>query len=172
MELIQSLTAIEKLAAEKEAENDLFRQFLKEENPVTIDAHIAFLNKSISPQIDCTACGNCCRNLMINIEDAYVKKLADRLNLTEAMFLHRYVEKGETLMIFNQVPCHFLQDCKCTVYEDRPVDCRRFPNLDEPGFQTRLFASFSHYRICPIIFNVLEGLKTSMGFTSKGLDEE
>lgn len=164
MEIIQSLAVIEAIYNDKEDENEQFRNYLKLADPEEIDAHIATLNNIITPQIDCTTCGNCCRNLMINIEDEYVEKLANRLNLTEAVFLQRYVEKGETLMVFNQVPCHFLHDCKCTVYEDRPSDCRRFPNLDVPGFQTRLFATFSHYRICPIIFNVVEGLKTSMGF--------
>ncbi len=64
----------------------------------------------------------------------------------------------------NAIPCHFLNGKACTVYEIRPDECRNFPQLDRVGFTTRMFGTFSHYGMCPIIFNVVEQLKTAIHF--------
>lgn len=67
-------------------------------------------------------------------------------------------------MVLNTVPCHFLCEKKCTIYEDRFDECRNFPALDQPGISNRLFATLMHYGMCPIIFNVMEELKTTSSF--------
>ena len=65
----------------------------------------------------------------------------------------------------NKIPCHFLHENKCTVYEARPTECREFPGLHKPGFIKRSFATFMHYGRCPIIFNVIEALKKELNVT-------
>jgi Fe-S-cluster containining protein len=130
-----------------------------------LDDLTASINSEVAPQIDCTACGACCRNLMIHVTPAENKRIADTLNMSTEAFEEQYVESGSSgTQIINAVPCHFLCDSKCRVYEQRYADCRAFPNLDQPRFKTRLFATLMHYGMCPIIFNVIEELKQQTQF--------
>jgi Fe-S-cluster containining protein len=161
-----SLKNIATYASEHEDDNETFRIWLKRQDSKKIDGLVHRLNKEIEPQIDCTTCGNCCSQLMINVEDAAVERLSERLGITQKTFLSRYVEKGGYMQVFNKVPCHFLADCKCTVYEHRPSACRDFPSLHQPNFNSRLFATFMHYSICPIIYNVVERLKEDSGYNN------
>jgi hypothetical protein len=67
-------------------------------------------------------------------------------------------------MIMNSIPCGFLSENKCTVYEKRFDECREFPHLHKDNFKGRLFGTLIHYAMCPIIFNVVEELKKATGF--------
>ena len=57
-------------ARDKEAENLRFREILQQRDGATVDQMVFRLNKEVTPQIDCTKCGNCCKSLMINVDDA------------------------------------------------------------------------------------------------------
>lgn len=160
--LPHSLAAI---AVEKQAENDEFRLFLKGGDGTELDEIVQRLDREISPLIDCTACGNCCKTLMIVVTDQEADRLAGRLQMPRDAFDGSYLEKGsQGMMIVNRMPCHFLADNKCTVYEDRFAGCREFPALHVAGFRERLFTTFMHYDRCPIIYNVIERLKQELHF--------
>lgn len=146
-------------------ENDAFRTFLSTHDEKEIDTLVARLNTEIAPQIDCTACGNCCKSLMVNINEAEATNLAAHLQLSRESFDTKYIEKGGNgMMLLNAIPCHFLNDNKCTVYEHRFEGCKEFPALHLPGFKRRAFTTFMHYDRCPIIFNVVERLKAELNF--------
>ncbi|WP_295199882.1 YkgJ family cysteine cluster protein [Sediminibacterium sp.] len=118
------------------------------------------LNKEITPRINCTDCGNCCRSLMINVSETEADRLSDHLNQPRIDFDKQYIEKGSNgMMIMNAVPCTFLNENKCTVYEYRFEGCREFPAMHLPGFSKRLFTTLMHYGRCPIIFNIVEEMK-------------
>ncbi|KAI9433771.1 hypothetical protein F5148DRAFT_1295358 [Russula earlei] len=169
--LQKDLSIIAALAVEKEEENDRFRVFLKSHEGEAIDHAVHDLNEAISAQIDCTTCGNCCKSLMVNINDAEADALSGYLYQSREEFDERYLEKGSNgLMIMNSMPCHFLDDNKCTVYEYRFSGCREFPALHLPDFNRRLFTTFMHYARCPIIFNVVEELKKEMGFLAESTE--
>ncbi|MFY7838983.1 MAG: YkgJ family cysteine cluster protein [Lacibacter sp.] len=70
-------------------------------------------------------------------------------------------------MILNKIPCHFLADNKCSIYEVRFAGCREFPALHLPQFNRRLFTVMMHYDRCPIIFNVMEELKSTTHFNAQ-----
>ena len=82
MHLITDLVKIKQIAEEKQAENDHFQSFLKNQNEEEIDLLIQGLNDSITPQIDCTKCGNCCKSLMIHITVEETDQLSDHLIVT------------------------------------------------------------------------------------------
>lgn len=159
--LLTDLTAIAINAEKNEAINLQFGELLKQKDPAEIDQLVFKLNDEITPQIDCTDCGNCCRSLMINVDNADATRLAEHLQLDKEAFYEKYVERSSqgSLAVMNTIPCHFLQENKCTVYEARPTECRVFPGLHNPGFTKRLFTIFMHYGRCPIIYNVVEKLK-------------
>lgn len=159
--LLSDLPLISANAKNNEAENIRLRELLQEKDSAEIDKIIFRLNDEITPQIDCTKCGNCCKSLMINVDDTDAARLSTHLNLEKDAFYNKYVERSSqgALSVMNAIPCHFLQENKCTVYEARPTECREFPGLHHAGFTKRLFAIFMHYDRCPIIYNVVERLK-------------
>jgi len=165
-QLQTNLVAILEISTQKEQENERFRGFLKYQNGEELDAKVHQLNEVVTPKIDCTACGNCCKSLMIVVDEKEADILSKHLNQTREVFDGKYVEQGNNgMMIINQMPCHFLSGNMCTVYEHRFVGCREFPAMHLPNFKERLFTTFMHYERCPIIFNIVEGLKIGYGFT-------
>ncbi len=160
-----NLTAIAASATKKQAENDAFGTYLKSASqPEIIDTLVNSLNDSVSQQVDCTVCGNCCKTLMINVTDGEADNLSNHLNKSRPEFDAQFLEKGSSMMVINKMPCHFLNNNKCTVYDYRFAGCREFPALHLPNFTKRLFTTFMHYDRCPIIYNVVEQLKIETGF--------
>jgi Fe-S-cluster containining protein len=167
LEIVTDLKIIQSNAIEKEESNDQFIAFLKQQSSIDIDRHVHALSERITPLIDCTKCGNCCRSLMIQVNEEEITRLSGRLNLPEETFISQYVEKGMgDQMILNTIPCHFLEDNSCRVYEDRFSGCREFPALHLPHITSRLFTIFMHYGRCPIIYNVIEALKERLNVRS------
>lgn len=123
------------------------------------------LDRHISPRINCTECGNCCKSLMVLIDDSEADRLSEHLGQSREAFDTEYLEKGSNgLMIMNRMPCPFLVERKCSIYEYRFEGCKEFPALHLPHFTRRLFTTFMHYERCPIIFNVVEQLKNELSF--------
>jgi uncharacterized protein len=153
------------LSGEKETENEAFVTFLKQQDGDVVDKLVVHLTNEIEPKIDCMLCGNCCKSLMINVTEPEAIRVAAHLNILVDDFKEKYVEIGITdRMIMKTIPCSFLDDKKCSIYENRFEGCREFPNLQAPNFTKRLFTTMMHYKRCPIIFNVVEGLKKEMEF--------
>ena len=166
MEIKTNLKEIGIIAKDKQEENDGFSLFLKKQSHSNIDSLVFRLNEEITPQIDCTQCGNCCKTLMIQVDPIELKHLSAALQMSEGEFEDAYIEKGcSGKMLINTIPCHFLSENKCSVYEHRFSSCREFPALHLPQITSRLFTIFMHYDRCPIIFNVIESLKQELSFT-------
>ncbi len=165
------------IAAHAEANaqlNDSFKVYLKQQPPAHIDALVQELNQRIEPQIDCKQCGNCCKSLLINVSNSEADALSTHLQRSRTDFDNTYLEKSSngSLMVMNAVPCAFLQQNSCSVYEHRFAGCREFPAMHLPQFTKRLFTTFMHYERCPIVFNVVEHLKTALHYTSEEPSEE
>ena len=82
----------------------------------------------------CTQCGDCCTGapgyVWVNREE--VNALAKRLEMDVEQFEKKYVRKIGIRMSLVEFPngdCVFFdgQSRKCTVYEDRPRQCRTWP---------------------------------------------
>ena len=164
-EIITDRDCISKSADENYEENVSFRAFLKQVDDTFLDEKVHHLNNIISPQIDCTKCGACCRQLMINVTDEEKIAVANHLNISPLQFKEDYLEESmQGKLIINTIPCHFLSDSKCSIYENRFSECRAFPHLHESNFKGRLFGTLVHYAMCPIIYNVIEQLKIDVAF--------
>lgn len=130
-----------------------------------VDILVHQINDRISSQIDCTQCGACCKTLMINVTEAEKESLAAHMQITAQQFKDDYLEESaEGQMIMHSIPCSFLSGNKCSVYKHRFEECREFPHLHKDNFKGRLFGTLMHYGKCPIIYNVVEELKTETGF--------
>ncbi|MEN9569898.1 MAG: hypothetical protein RL172_1129 [Bacteroidota bacterium] len=164
--IVTNLDTIKAIAATRQQEHDAFRIFIKNSNSQQIDELVHTLNNQITPQIDCTQCGNCCKSLMINVTPAEASSLATHLQTNLAGLKEKYLEESQQgQLVINQIPCHFLTGTRCSIYEQRFTECRDFPHLHKPNFANRLFGLLIHYAACPIIFNVIEALKIKTGFT-------
>lgn len=160
-----NLNNIAAKSVEKEKENIVFAAYLQQLNTKKIDATVFELEQRISPKISCTTCGNCCNTLMINVEEDEANQAATYLEISREKFDENYIEKSlGGKMLISKIPCHFLENNKCSIYPSRFAGCREFPALHLPQIQKRLFTIFMHYGRCPIIFNVMEGLKIEVGF--------
>jgi hypothetical protein len=83
-----------------------------------------------------------------------------RVNEFHSQFLADH-PKGEG-SVYRSRPCPVLQDNLCTVYDHRPGDCRSYPHLHKREFVFRMNQAFSNCFVCPIVFNVYEGLKREL----------
>ena len=165
LHIYSSPSHIQQLATELEEENDAFCHFLKNQDSSTIDRLVSKLNTLAEEAIDCTSCGNCCRTLMINVTAEEANRLSEHLAISRNDFDTTYLEKGEgSRMIMNTIPCSFLTENTCSVYDHRFEGCREFPGLHLPFFTKRLFTTFMHVARCPIIFTVVEQLKNELEF--------
>lgn len=141
-------------------------------NANQLDELVKPLAEIITPQIDCTACGACCRSLMINVTDTDAVRMADAVEMTTLDFKKEHLEESiGGQMIMKSIPCHFLADNQCTHYEHRFTECREFPHLHRKNFKGRLFGTLVHYAMCPIIYNVVEELKQVTGFKDQAPGE-
>lgn len=164
-ELITGLSNIKEIAEGNEMENDRFQSFIKQQDKEQTDRIVHQINKWVSDKIDCTQCGNCCRSLMINITVEEAEMLALKKGISLITIKEKYVEESlGGQLIINTIPCHFLEENRCTIYADRFTECRDFPHLHKPNFAGRLFSTMMYYSMCPIIFNVVEELKIKLGF--------
>jgi uncharacterized protein len=82
----------------------------------------------------CTGCGDCCTGapgyVWVNKDE--IAALAARLKMDVDRFEHKYVRRigiRKSLVEFPNGDCVFFdnQTRKCTVYEDRPRQCRTWP---------------------------------------------
>jgi uncharacterized protein len=168
------LVQLRVLAQEKEDENWRFRQFLKGQcdlEPEEIDRRVAAATERVWAGIDCTTCANCCREVRPTFSEEEAGRLAQRLEMAPQQFIESYLERtepgDENPWQTRTTPCPFLKDNRCSVYEDRPADCRGYPYLYEPEFVFRTMGMIERTSTCPIVYEVMEELKTSVGFTRR-----
>jgi Fe-S-cluster containining protein len=166
MKLGTDIQRIHQLAKEREDANWAFRCFLKGSDLSIgrIDRTVHDLYREVSREIDCTQCANCCKTVSPLLNPADVRRLAKRLDLSGDEFRSRFLAddpEGEGAG-FRTRPCPFLQDNLCTVYDHRPGGCRSYPHLHKREFVFRMNRAFSNCFVCPIVFNVYEGLKREL----------
>ena len=163
--MILDLSTIKQLGKKNLDANYRFRSFLKWKDIKRIDQTVHELFEFYSLKIDCTTCGNCCALLQPQILPKDLKALTLATNKTKADFKKEYIILDEDSdMRFKSSPCPFLENKKCTVYDQRPTDCKSYPHLQKMDFTTRLLGVIDNYSICPIVFNVFEDLKKDLKF--------
>lgn len=160
------INKIASMAVRKTDQNYRFRSFLKQQDEDKTDKMVQRLHARIASRIDCTLCGNCCEKLSPQVTDSEIQLLAGKENLSPADFESRFIEYDKLAdgKFLKDIPCRYLRDKKCTVYADRPENCQSYPHTQKPDFASRTLGVIANYAICPIVFNVYEGLKEEMGF--------
>jgi hypothetical protein len=148
----------QKTAAEKQK---TYKRLLERGNRNKMLQALPELHEEAFSKIDCLACANCCRNYSPRFKQPDIKRIAKRLRLKEGELIQRYLKlDGDGDFVVQSSPCPFLgTDNFCTIYEDRPSDCRRYPYTDEDVLLKRVALTLKNATVCPAVFSVLEALE-------------
>jgi Fe-S-cluster containining protein len=119
------------------------------------------LHEEAFENVDCLSCANCCRNYSPRFKTPDIKRISRVLKMREGEFIETYLrldEDGD--YVVKSAPCPFLgADNRCSIYDDRPSDCSRFPYTDEDVLLKRPAITLKNATFCPAVFYVLERLK-------------
>lgn len=162
------LSNIRMKAQQRVAENEDFKVFLKNFRVADVDRVVHVLSDDVSAHIDCTQCANCCKHLEPPVSQPEIATLAREATMEKAAFEEQFIGKEPSTGIefLKHQPCIFLKGNACTIYAVRPLSCADYPHLKQPHFKYRWKSVMANYRLCPIVFNVVEALKMKLGFTA------
>ena len=166
--MIIDLVQIRMLGEKKRDENQRFRRHLKSNSHS--DRILRRIAEDVEDQIDCLACGNCCKVATAVVSERDVERLARHLRIPRERFLADYtmqsVEEGLILRRTREAGCVFLDGTSCTVYDARPDTCQRFPHLvrGAGSIASRMWQLTDRATYCPIVYNSLEAFKEELGF--------
>ena len=166
--LITDIAHIEQASEAKEPDNLEFREFVRfdlELSDRRLNAIVGETTEQVWARIDCRTCANCCKTRHPVFSRAEVERIAAYLGMTVADLRARYFEVDHEVRKYTtrELPCPFLQENLCSIYEVRPSVCAGYPHLHR-NFRTRLWHTIDNAQTCPIVYNVLERLKGGLGF--------
>lgn len=167
-----NLDTIKAVAQKRKEENANFKIKLKGIPTKKVDELVRQLNDEVSAAIDCTVCGNCCKQLEPPVDQEEIERLAKTKNSDVEKFIEKYVGKevSTNIQFLKCQPCIFLEHTKCGVYEQRPASCADYPHLHRPNFKYRWKSVMANYAMCPIVFNVVEQLKLKLGYKKTSVE--
>jgi len=149
------LTNWEKKSGERQKE---YKRFLHRANKNKVLKRLPALNEEAFSKIDCLQCANCCKNYSPRFKTPDIKRISKHLKMRESDFIDTYLgvdDDGD--FVLKSLPCPFLGENNfCSIYEQRPSDCRRFPYTDEDVILKRQALTLKNSTFCPITYYVLE----------------
>ncbi len=165
--MVTNLVQIRRLGEQKREENGRLRVHLKTHNYV--ERKLKKLAQEIEDQTDCRQCANCCKVAEVELKERDIEKLARFMRLSTKSFIDQYTaldESGDRILKRTESGCVFLSGNDCTIYEERPETCQRFPNLirGDGTIPTRMWQFIDRATYCPIVYNSLEAFKDETGF--------
>jgi Fe-S-cluster containining protein len=147
----------EKRSAERQKD---YKNFLARVDKKTVLRNQQEFHEEAFEKINCLNCANCCKNYSPRFKTPDIKRISKLLRMKEGEFINTYLlldEEGD--YVTKSAPCPFLgSDNACSIYEDRPSDCARFPYTDEDVLYKRQALTLKNSTFCPIVYYVLERL--------------
>src|SRR4030095_11339457 len=150
----------EKKSAEKQK---IYKQFLQKTDKNRVLKQLPDLHDEASNKIDCLQCANCCKNYSPRFKTPDIKRISKHLKMKESVFIEKYlVVDADGDFVANIKPCPFLgADNYCSIYDQRPSDCHRFPYTNEDVFIKRQQLTLTNSSFCPLTYFVMEKLMES-----------
>lgn len=142
---------------------EIYKAWLRDDavNVPNIDVEAFDLTNKAYAQVDCLACGQCCRTTVTTFTIEDINKASKAIGISKKQFIQKYLFldlDGQYTTI--SVPCPFLNldDNKCKIYEARPHACSSFPHTDRKNFLARKKVHLENVKFCGITEYVLGGL--------------
>ena len=147
----------EKRSADRQKQ---YKSFLSRPDKNKLLKQLPELHEEAFSKVDCLQCANCCKNYSPRFKTPDIKRISKHLKMKEGVFIETYLKLDEDGdYVVKTKPCPFLgADNFCSIYEQRPSDCVRFPYTDEDVFFKRSALTLKNSSFCPIVFYVMEGL--------------
>jgi hypothetical protein len=147
----------EKRSAEHQKQ---YKQFLQRADKNKVLKKLPDLHEEAFAKIDCLECGNCCKSYSPRFKTTDIKRISKRLKMKEGDFIETYLRlDSDGDYVAKSAPCPFLgSDNYCSIYEERPSDCARYPYTDEDVLLKRPQLTLKNSTFCPIVHFVLEKL--------------
>ncbi len=143
----------------------LYRNFLQRAPKNAVLKVLPDLHEEAFSKVDCLQCANCCKHYSPRFKTPDIKRISRHLRMKESDFIETYLrldQEGD--YVVKSSPCPFLQgDNRCSIYEERPSDCERFPYTDEDVILKRQPLTLKNSEFCPITYYVLERLMETVG---------
>ena len=138
----------------------LYKQYLQRASKNKVLSQLPELHTEAFEKVDCLQCANCCKNYSPRFKTPDIKRISKHLQLRESDFIEKYLKVDEDGdFVVKSLPCPFLgADNFCSIYEQRPSDCQRFPYTDEDVIIKRQPLTLKNSTFCPITYYVLEKL--------------
>ena len=98
------------------------------------------INTDNGIRFECQGSGNCCisRNSygFVYLSKKDLKKLSNYFEISKTNFIKKYCDETHDFLHLkelkkNKGKCLFLKNKKCTVYKNRPIQCRTWPFWNE-----------------------------------------
>jgi uncharacterized protein len=137
-----------------------YKQFLQKADKKQVLKQLPDLHEEAFSKIDCLACGNCCKNYSPRFKTTDIKRISKHLKMKEGIFIEQYLRLDtDGDYVAKSAPCPFLgSDNYCSIYEERPGDCARYPYTDEDVLVKRPQLTQKNSTVCPAVHYVLEKL--------------
>ncbi len=152
-----NLQNFEKISGEHQKQ---YKNFLAKADKKKVLKELPELHEQAFEQIDCLQCAHCCKRYSPRFKQPDIKRISKVLQIKESVLIEKYLrmdEEGD--YVTQSLPCPFLgNDNRCSIYEDRPSDCKRFPYTDEDIILKRPKLTMINSSFCPIVVSVMEGL--------------
>ena len=137
-----------------------YKNFLQRADKNKVLKQLPSLHEEAFNKIDCLQCAACCKNYSPRFKTPDIKRISKYLGMKEGAFIEKYLcldTEGD--YVVKSSPCSFLvEDNLCTIYDQRPSDCHRFPYTDEDILLKRPAITLKNSTFCPIVYYVLERL--------------
>ena len=137
-----------------------YKNFLQRADKNKVLKKLPDLHEEAFEKIDCLACAACCKNYSPRFKTPDIKRISKHLKLKESVFIDTYLTLDNDGDYVSKVTtCQFLgEDNYCTIYDERPSDCHRFPYTDEDVLLKRPVITLKNATFCPAVYYVLEKL--------------
>jgi Fe-S-cluster containining protein len=137
-----------------------YKSFLQRANKNNVLKQLPQLHQEAFSKIDCLTCAACCKNYSPRFKTPDIKRISKHLKLKESVFIETYLQlDSDGDYVVKSLPCPFLgNDNYCTIYEQRPSDCQRFPYTDEDVLLKRPQITLKNATFCPAVYYVMEKL--------------
>lgn len=138
----------------------LYKQMLSRVDKNKVLRRLPDLHEEAFERIDCLTCANCCKGYSPRFKTPDIKRISRSLKMKEGTFIETYLQLDqEGDYVTRSTPCPFLgADNRCSIYEDRPSDCARFPYTNEDVLFKRQQLSLKNSTFCPAVYYVFEKL--------------